>query len=176
MTGLLNFAKGNSMLCRTIIVTSLLISLPTLADKRKARGAAKAAASIAPAPVPSAADAAAIARAADYLACVQAEARYIETASARRTQCETAATRVRDCIGRVRDRQSSNTGKGAIIGLAAAVATGGASLLYTGAGALIGHQTSDEAPGECGAVPVCDAAAIEAQLGREGVRKVACAR
>lgn len=175
MTGLLNFAKGDSMLCRTIIAASLLISLPTFADKRKARGAAKVAASIAPAPAPSA-DAAAIARAADYLACVQAEARYIETASARRVQCETAATRVRDCIGRVRDRQSSNTGKGAIIGLAAAVATGGASLLYTGTGALIGHQTSDEAPGECGAVPVCDAAAIESQLAREGVRKVTCAR
>lgn len=159
------------MLSRSFLLASLLTSSLALADKPKAKVTVKTA----PAPVPSA-DAAAIARAADYLACVQAEARYIETASARRVQCETAATRVRDCIGRVRDRQSSNTGKGAIIGLAAAVATGGASLLYTGAGALIGHQTSDEAPGECGAVPVCDAAAIESQLAREGVRKVACAR
>lgn len=165
------------MLFRSLIVASLLISSLASADKHKARGAGKPPAPPATtSPSSSAADAAAIVRAADYLACVQAQAHFVETASARRTQCEVAATLVRDCVARVRDRQSSNTGKGAIIGLAAAVATGGASLLYTGVGALVGHQTSDEAPGECGPVPACDAAAIEAQLAREGVRKVACAR
>lgn len=164
------------MLFRSLVLASLLASSLALADKPRGKGKIGVKGTSAPVAAPApAADAAAITRAADYLACVQAQAHFIEIASARRAQCETAASRVRDCIGRVRNRQSSNTGKGAIIGLAAAVATGGASLLYTGVGALVGHQTSDEAPNECGAVPVCDAAAIEVQLAGEGVRQRRCA-
>lgn len=111
----------------------------------------------------------------ERIACLVEQARFQSETQHRARQCEIKANDVRQCIARVRERQSSNTGKGALLGLGAAVLTGGASLLFTGAGAVIGHQTSDEAPNECGALPRCDSNTIIEAVAREtGMRHREC--
>ncbi len=109
------------------------------------------------------------------MACESEQRRFQVEVRGRVNACEARTIEFRTCIARVRDRQSGNTGKGALIGLGAAVLTGGASLLFTGAGAIIGHQASDEAPNECGSVPNCSSAVIIAATTREtGLRQVDC--
>lgn len=111
----------------------------------------------------------------ERLSCMVEQTRFQSEMQHRARQCEVKANETRQCIARVRDRQSSNTGKGALLGLGAAVLTGGASLLFTGAGALVGHATSDEAPNECGAIPNCDGNAIMDAVAREtGLRWREC--
>lgn len=117
----------------------------------------------------------ALRRTQDLMACLDEQNRFQTEVQRRAAACDLKAIEHRQCVARVRDRQSSNTGKGALIGLGAAVLTGGASLLFTGAGALIGHQTSDEAPNECGSVPNCDGAFIAATVTREtGLQRRDC--
>ena len=114
-------------------------------------------------------------KAEERMLCLADQSRFQAEIQRRSSQCEAKASEHRQCVARVRDRQSSNTGKGALIGLGAAILTGGASLLYTGAGALIGHETSDEAPNECGAVPNCDGNAIAESVAHEtGMRRRDC--
>lgn len=90
------------------------------------------------------------------LQCLTEQSRFQMAYQQKQMQCQAQLSGYRQCISKMRDRQSSGTAKGALIGLGAAVLTGGASLLYTGVGALVGHSTSDEAPGECGSEPNCD--------------------
>ena len=108
-------------------------------------------------------------------ACLVEQARFQSEIQHKTMMCEAKVTEVRQYIAKVRERQSSNTGKGALIGLGAAFLTGGVSLLFTGAGALIGHETSDEAPNECGIVPSCDSNTIAVIVARElGLRFREC--
>lgn len=111
----------------------------------------------------------------EIMACIDEQNRFQAEVQRRTNTCDVKAMEFRQCVARVRDRQSSNTGKGALIGLGAAVLTGGASLLFTGAGALIGHQASDEAPNECGPAPDCRSAVIiEATTRETGLRRIDC--
>ena len=107
--------------------------------------------------------------------CLSEQGRLQLAVQQQQSQCEARAADHRACVARVRDRQVSSTGRGALIGIGAAVLTGGSSLLFTGAGALIGHETSDEAPSECGVAPACTAqAAAEAAARATGLRAREC--
>lgn len=109
-----------------------------------------------------------------YAACLTDKQRYQAEIAWLQVLCQGQADQARACIARVRDRQNSSTGRGALIGLGAAIVTGGASLLYTGAGALIGHATGDQADGECGQVPTCDPSSLDARAQAAGVRDRTC--
>lgn len=69
-----------------------------------------------------------------YAACIVEKQRYQAEITRLQGICQGQADQARACIARVRDRQGSSTARGALIGLGAAVVTGGASLLFTGAG------------------------------------------
>lgn len=109
-----------------------------------------------------------------YAACILDKQHYQAEIARLQGVCQGQADQARACIARVRDRQNSSTGRGALIGLGAAVLTGGASLLYTGAGALVGHATGDQADGECGSVPNCDPASLDARAQAAGVHDRQC--
>lgn len=109
------------------------------------------------------------------LRCLEEQGRLQAEIQRKTATCLAQAETARQCIARVRDRQVSSTGRGALIGLGAALVTGGASLLYTGAGALVGHAASDQASGECGEVPACDAGSVSAAAALEtGLRPRTC--
>lgn len=102
-----------------------------------------------------------------YQQCLTEQNRFQTKLDSDISSCNVKYNIYTSCVARVRDRQSSNTGKGALIGLGAAVLTGGATLLFTGAGALVGHSTSDEAPNECGNQPDCTVEAMKSQVKSE---------
>lgn len=108
-------------------------------------------------------------------ACLTEQARLSAEVQRQVGLCEGKAEAYRQCVARVRDRQNSSTGRGALIGLGAAVVTGGASLLLTGAGALVGHSVGSEAENECGAVPSCTTEGAEGEAARQtGLQRRAC--
>lgn len=109
-----------------------------------------------------------------YAACIVEKQRYQAEITRLQGICQGQADQARACIARVRDRQGSSTARGALIGLGAAVVTGGASLLFTGAGALVGHATGDQAEGECGTVPTCDLPSLDARAQAAGIRDRDC--
>ena len=109
-----------------------------------------------------------------YAACIVEQQRYQAEITRLQGICQSQADQARACIARVRDRQGSSTARGALIGLGAAVVTGGASLLFTGAGALVGHATGDQAEGECGTVPSCDPSSLDARAQAAGIRDRDC--
>lgn len=158
---------------RILIVTCCAALLSGSAQAKPKRKVAQAAAPAVPDPAEAAAER--LRRIEARTLCLSEQGRLQLAVQQQQSQCEARAAEHRACVARVRDRQVSSTGRGALIGIGAAVLTGGSSLLFTGAGALIGHETSDEAPSECGAAPACTAqAAAEAAARATGLRAREC--
>ena len=152
----------------SVAVALLLTAIPTLAKKVPPSPAVQRAPQPVPAEVP------AVNPWQVYAACIVEKQRYQAEITRLQGICQSQADQARACIARVRDRQGSSTARGALIGLGAAVVTGGASLLFTGAGALVGHATGDQAEGECGTVPNCDLPSLDARAQAAGIRDRQC--
>ena len=152
----------------SVAVALLLTATPTLAKTVPPSSAVQRAPQPVPAEVP------AVNPWQVYAACIVEKQRYQAEITRLQGICQSQADQARACIARVRDRQGSSTARGALIGLGAAVVTGGASLLFTGAGALVGHATGDQAEGECGTVPNCDLPSLDARAQAAGVHDRQC--
>lgn len=112
----------------------------------------------------------------EKLECLQAQSKLLSAVQQETLLCNGNLHNYRSCVARVKDKQSSNTGKGALIGIGAAFLTGGVSLLVAGAaGAFVGHETADTVTEECGLEPSCSEEKIlQSVKTKTGLTQIRC--
>lgn len=115
--------------------------------------------------------------AAQYEICVLKQKTFDELFKSKSDACVANLASYRQCAQKVADNKSGDTGKGALIGLGAAFVTGGASLFWTGAGALIGHETAADVDSVCGQQPDCEQNTLVAEVEKiVGPRPMECVK
>ena len=109
-------------------------------------------------------DSASKAASTQYQICLVQQHVFDELLKAKQETCVANLSNYRQCAQGVADKKSGNTGKGALIGIGAAILTGGATLIFAGAGALVGHESTDDTEQVCGKQPDCDQVLLVADV------------
>lgn len=112
----------------------------------------------------------------EYEKCLQEQAILQSQIIREQNSCDIKYSEYRLCFGRVNERASRNTGKGALLGLGAAFFTGGASLIVgTVGGAIVGNTVTNSVREECGIQPNCEYSIIKKQVQTElNIKQVSC--